>query len=114
MPFLVIATDDGYLDTAVSTPNLIIGPGERYEVIVDFTGLARGVRNVILKNSARTPFPGGAKVVRGTTDTVMQFRVVANTRHCPMQRSRQGRISVRLNPIVNIKARRRPLIRSGS
>ncbi len=73
-PFLVIATDDGYLDTAVSTPNLIIGPGERYEIVVDFSALAAGT-NVILTNSARTPFPGGAKVVKGTTDTVMQFRV---------------------------------------
>ena len=76
-PFLVIATDDGYLDAAVSTPNVIIGPGERYEIIVDFSALAVGT-NVILTNSARTPFPGGAKVVKGTTDTVMQFRVVAN------------------------------------
>jgi spore coat protein A, manganese oxidase len=76
-PFLVIATDDGYLDTAVSTPNLIFGPGERYEIVVDFSALAVGT-NVILTNAARTPFPGGAKVVKGTTDTVMQFKVVAN------------------------------------
>ena len=81
-PFLVIATDDGYLDTAVSTPNVIIGPGERYEIIVDFSGLASRDQ-VVLKNSARTPFPGGANVVQGTTDTVMQFRVVANTSGLP-------------------------------
>jgi FtsP/CotA-like multicopper oxidase with cupredoxin domain len=77
-PFLVIATDDGYLNNPVSTPNVIIGPGERYEVIVDFTGIVPNAvtpPTIILKNSARTPFPGGAKVVKGTTDTVMQFRV---------------------------------------
>jgi FtsP/CotA-like multicopper oxidase with cupredoxin domain len=28
-----------------------------------------------MNNSARTPFPGGAKVTTGTTDTVMQFKV---------------------------------------
>ncbi|MBN2034205.1 MAG: multicopper oxidase domain-containing protein [Deltaproteobacteria bacterium] len=73
-PFTVIATDDGYLNAPVVTPNVIIGPGERYEVIVDFAGLLTGTQ-IIMKNSARTPFPGGAKVVKGTTDTVMQFRV---------------------------------------
>jgi len=77
-PFLVIATDDGYLNNPVSTPNLVIGPGERYEVIVDFTGIVPNVATpptIIMNNSARTPFPGGGKVVKGTTDTVMQFRV---------------------------------------
>jgi spore coat protein A, manganese oxidase len=101
-PFLVIATDDGYLNAAVSTPNVIIGPGERYEIIVDFSALALGT-NVILTNSARTPFPGGAKVVKGTTDTVMQFRVVANTSALPNASVVAG-TALRLgNPIVNIK-----------
>ncbi|MDH4232776.1 MAG: multicopper oxidase domain-containing protein, partial [Nitrospirota bacterium] len=74
LPFTVIATDDGYLSAPVVTPNVIIAPGERYEVIVDFTGLT-GITNIIMKNSARTPFPGGGRPVTGTTDTVMQFRV---------------------------------------
>jgi spore coat protein A len=74
LPFIAIATDDGYLTNAVSTPNLIIAPGERYEVIVDFTAIPAGT-NIIMMNSARTPFPGGAKPVPGVTDTVMQFRV---------------------------------------
>jgi spore coat protein A len=74
LPFIAIATDDGYLLNAVSTPNLIIGTGERYEVIVDFTAIPLGT-NIHLMNSARTPFPGGAKPVPGVTDTVMEFRV---------------------------------------
>jgi len=76
--FIAIATDGGYLQNAVSTNNIIIGPGERYEVIVDFKGLLVGDR-VILSNSARTPFPGGGRVTPNGTDTVMQFTVVANT-----------------------------------
>jgi FtsP/CotA-like multicopper oxidase with cupredoxin domain len=72
-PILVIATDDGYLTTAVPTPNLVIAPGERYEIIVDFTGMA-GMQ-FVLANSAATPFPGGFPVVKGLTDRVMQFRV---------------------------------------
>ncbi|MBI5582592.1 MAG: multicopper oxidase domain-containing protein [Deltaproteobacteria bacterium] len=101
-PFLVIATDQGYLNNPVSTPNLIIGPGERYEAIIDFTALPLGTR-IILTNSARTPFPGGGKVVNGTTDRIMQFRVVAlnpaitNTNVTVATNLRQN------NPIVNIK-----------
>lgn len=74
LKFLVIATDDGYLSNVVRTPNLIIGPGERYEVIVDFSGVKQG-SNAVMFNAARTPFPGGARPVAGLTDTVMQFRV---------------------------------------
>jgi len=78
MPFIAIASDDGYLVNAVSTPNIILAPGERYEVIVDFSALPVG-STIVMKNSARTPFPGGAKPSVDGTDTVMQFRVVANT-----------------------------------
>ena len=63
-PFIAIATDDGYLANAVSTPNVIIGPGERYEVIVDFSGVFPGTQ-IVMKNSAGTPFPGGDPADRG-------------------------------------------------
>lgn len=82
LKFTVIATDGGYLQNAVSTANVIIGPGERYEAIVDFTGLAVGTK-IIMKNAARTPFPGGANPTKNGTDTVMQFTVVANTSGLP-------------------------------
>lgn len=78
LPFVTIAGDNGYLPTAVSTPNVVIGPGERYEVIVDFSGIAPGT-TFVMRNSARTPFPGGAKPTVDGTDTVMQFRVVADS-----------------------------------
>ena len=82
MPFIAIATDDGYLVNAVSTPNVLIAPGERYEVIVDFSAFLVG-DVVTLANSARTPYPGGAKPTVGGTDTIMQFRVVANASGLP-------------------------------
>jgi FtsP/CotA-like multicopper oxidase with cupredoxin domain len=102
--FIAIATDDGYLDKAVATPNVVFGPGERYEVIVDFTGLKPGM-TVVLTNSARTPFPGGAAVVRGTTDTVMQFTVVANTSGLPNTAITNGtqirQLTNPIQPIIN-------------
>jgi FtsP/CotA-like multicopper oxidase with cupredoxin domain len=64
LPFTVIATEQGYLNAPVATPNVLIAPGERYEVIVDFSAIPANT-NIIMKNSARTPFPGGAKPVTG-------------------------------------------------
>src|SRR5262249_53564686 len=60
----VIGNDSGYLDTpAVLDPaagqKLLIMPGERYEIIVDFAGQPAGT-NLILKNTAKTPYPAGA------------------------------------------------------
>jgi FtsP/CotA-like multicopper oxidase with cupredoxin domain len=71
----VIATDGGYLDTPVTLKKLLMQPGERYEVIVDFAGFAG--TNLVLKNTAKTPFPAGATPKGSTVGTIMQFRVGA-------------------------------------
>src|SRR5581483_9220715 len=55
---------------------LTLGPGERADVILDFTKFKAGTR-FILSNSAPTPFPAGAKVMAGLTDRIMAFDVVA-------------------------------------
>jgi FtsP/CotA-like multicopper oxidase with cupredoxin domain len=73
--FWVISTDGGYLDNPVPVNQLTIMPGERYGVIVDFAGFRPGT-TLLLQNSARTPFPGGAPVNRSTTGRVMEFRVI--------------------------------------
>ena len=75
LPLLVIATDDGYLMSAVSTPNIVIGPGERYEIIVDFRAALPG-QQYLMMNSARTPFPGGGAVIKGLTDRVMMLSLI--------------------------------------
>jgi spore coat protein A len=89
----VIATDGGYLDAPVRiNPNaakpaltsLVMMPGERYEVIVDFAGYGAGVIGPnglpysgawMLKNNAKTPFPGGVSPQGATTGRIMQFVV---------------------------------------
>ena len=102
LPQLAIATDDGYLVNATATQMIVLAPGERYEVIFDFSAFAPGTI-INLMNSARTPYPGGGKVVKDLTDTVMRFRVsqplsaVADTTIADGTRIRQGRIL----PIVN-------------
>lgn len=79
--FNVIATDGGYVGTpAVVDPatgkRLVIGTGERIEVVVDFSQWAG--KTLELRNFGKTPFPAGANTNPKTTGTVMQFRVAAS------------------------------------
>lgn len=76
--FTVIATDGGYVGTpAVINPaaggKLVIGTGERVEVVIDFSQFAG--KTLQLRNKGKTPFPAGANVNNKTTGQVMQFRV---------------------------------------
>ncbi len=81
-----IGTDGGYLDYPVmlndpADPNarrLVMGPGERADVIIDFSGYATGT-TFTLKNNAKSPFPGGETVNPNTAGQIMQFRVVDPT-----------------------------------
>jgi FtsP/CotA-like multicopper oxidase with cupredoxin domain len=77
LPFTVIGTDGGYLGTAATVNQLTVAPGERYDVLVDFSGLPPGTK-VIMDNKAKAPFPNGAIVDPKTTGRIMQFTVGAN------------------------------------
>lgn len=57
-PMYVIGGDHGLLNAPVPVSSFIIGPGERYDLLVDFTRLPAG-QGVRLVNDAPTPFPGG-------------------------------------------------------
>lgn len=76
--FNVVATDGGYVGaTAVVDPaagkRLVIGTGERIEVVVDFSQWAG--KTLVLRNFGRTPYPNGATTNPQTTGSIMQFRV---------------------------------------
>jgi len=76
MPFTVIGSDGGFLMSPAVVTSLTIAPGERADVLVDFSALAPGTK-VILTNTARAPFPGGAPANPQTVGQIMQFTVVA-------------------------------------
>ena len=59
----VIGSDQGYLPAVASVSKLDICPGERYDVVVDFSTLAG--QRVFLENSGGAPFPNGAKPNQG-------------------------------------------------
>ena len=70
-PFHQIGTDQGLLPAPAPLTKLLIGPGERADIIVDFAGLPTGT-TILLKNNAKAPFPGG---MGGDIPALMQFRV---------------------------------------
>ena len=76
MPFTVIGTEGGYLQQAAVLNSITIAPGERADILVDFSAVPIGTK-VILTNSAKAPFPGGAPADPKTVGQIMQFTVKA-------------------------------------
>ncbi len=89
VPVLVIGNELGLLDAPASpvldtpvggirpnTPNILpVGPGERYDVIVNFASVPAGAK-VVITNSARSPYPDAAKPTNRLADRLMAFDVV--------------------------------------
>jgi len=78
MPFTVIATEGGYLMAPATVTEITIGPGERYDILVDFSAVPVGTK-IIMKNTARAPFPGGSPPDPQTVGQIMQFTVAATS-----------------------------------
>ena len=80
-PVYLIGADDAYFDAPVAVDAVFIAPGQRSDVIVDFSGLAG--RTVTLTNDAPIPYPDGLSPVdhdglpadQPQMHHVMQFRV---------------------------------------
>ena len=73
VPMVAIGTDGGLLERPVPLRGpLVLAPGERADVVVDFTGHAG--QSLTLTNQAQAPYPLGVPPTPGTAE-VMQFRV---------------------------------------
>lgn len=96
-----IGTDGGLLDAPVAlnggaTPlPLVIAPGERMDLIIDFAGLAG--QRIVMTNLANGPYPDGDPVDPATTGQIMQFRV---------GRTITGGFDTSLNPARTTRLRR--------
>jgi len=77
VPFTQIGTDGGYMKSAVKLTELTIAPGERADIVVDFSGLAPGTK-ILMKNSANAPFPDGDPIDANTAQ-IMQFTVTGKS-----------------------------------
>lgn len=74
--FVQIGSDGGLLQRPVRLDEIIIAPSERIDAVIDFTNQPIGT-NIVLTNTARTPFDFGAPPDPLTTGIIMQFRVKA-------------------------------------
>jgi spore coat protein A len=70
LSFAQIGADGGLLRAPVPMSALLIAPGERADVIIDFAGHRRG--SFIVTNNARAPYPAGA---RATLSQLLKIRV---------------------------------------
>jgi spore coat protein A len=78
LPITQIGGDGGYLPAPAAMTSLTIAPGERCDILVDFSALPAGTQ-LLMKNTAKAPYPGGAAADPQTTGQVMQFTVTAGT-----------------------------------
>lgn len=73
-PMLQIGTDLGLMNAPVRLNSLLLAPGERADVIVDFAHAGARGRQIYLLNSARAPFPKGDLPEARATDRLLAFR----------------------------------------
>ncbi|MBK8552150.1 MAG: multicopper oxidase domain-containing protein [Ignavibacteria bacterium] len=76
-PFHIIATDGGLKDEAVQVTSFFLSPGERTDILVDFSPYTIG-QNVILKSLPFTA-PGMGTYRQGTEMNLLRFDVTGNT-----------------------------------
>ena len=102
--FFQIGGDGGLLNAPVPMRRLILAPGERADLLIDFSSDAAGTK-VVLKNTAPVPFPDGPRSKsRGglPLGEIMQFTVgssVGSTKPIPST-VRQTPIIPLANPVM--------------
>jgi spore coat protein A len=79
--FTQIGTDGGYLAEAVTLDEFTFAPGQRVDLLFDFSEFDEGT-TIILKNTAGSPYPGDdIPADPDTTGQIMQFTVTDNEGH---------------------------------
>ena len=85
LPFWQIGNEGGFLPAPIEVSQVLLGPAERADVIVDFTNAPTGSEIFLLNVGPDEPFGGGEPGVDfppadpDTTGQVMRFHVVAAT-----------------------------------
>jgi len=74
LPFTQIGSDGGYLKSPVSMEELLIVPGERADILADFSNLPAGTK-IIMRNTANAPYPMGSLPDANTVGQIMRFTV---------------------------------------
>lgn len=74
MKFIQIGSDGGFLPTPVELTSLLLAPGERADLLVDFSSCSLGTK-ITLINDANAPYPDGDAPDPSTTGLIMQFTI---------------------------------------
>lgn len=74
-PLLQIGSDGGFLPYPVSLSELLLAPGERADVLIDFS-MIEPETTIIMTNDANIPFPNGNPPNPNTVGQIMQFTVL--------------------------------------
>lgn len=105
-PIVQIGTDGGLLDAPVVMDKLLLAPGERADIVIDFSKLAPG-SVWTLHNTAKAPYPDGTSPISSTTGRLMQFvvngKMVSADKHSKsgVDKSRVPQ-SLRSKPLVKL------------
>jgi len=73
--FTQIGTDNGLLPAPVTLSKLLLGTGERRDVIIDFSDPKLWGKTIVMENNAKTPHPKGTSIDQQTTGRIMAFKV---------------------------------------
>lgn len=104
--FQQIGSDGGLLAGPVKLDKVLLGPGERADLLVDFSGLDG--KTLTLSNSAAVPFPGWGmlRAMHAPLSELMQFRVTLARRATNSAFSLPQAISLpRLRPEQAVRTR---------
>jgi spore coat protein A len=71
--FYEIGSDNGFLPSPLKANSILLAPGERKDIVIDFTKDLG--QTIILNNNAKSPFPSGTIVNPKTSGQVMAFVV---------------------------------------
>src|SRR5262249_47368815 len=104
--FVQIGSDGGLLSQPVLRTTIVVAPGERFDVIVDFSD--HGGASFVLTNDANAPFPDGDDIV---PRFVMMFRVSRNLR-TPDNSSLPARLPAVAMPSASDAVRTRDIVLS--
>ncbi|CAI5467971.1 unnamed protein product [Closterium sp. Yama58-4] len=79
MSVIQIGTDGGYLVRPVRRTEVLLAPGERVDLLVDFSLVPSDCKDVIITNDARAPYPAGQPVT-AETGVVMRINILNKKR----------------------------------
>ncbi|NDK56716.1 multicopper oxidase domain-containing protein [Pontibacter fetidus] len=73
--FVQIGSDNGLLPAPVVQNQLLIAPGERKDVVIDFSNPALWGKTIIIRNNGKSPYPKGAAPDPNAEGQIMAFSV---------------------------------------